>query len=290
MPMVAKIQLTKQLRDEYERLYAEAVIRPERRAEVLVVARKMVGVWSRYEAVASSLGCPAHLVALIHAMECGLDFSRHLHNGDPLTARTTHVPAGRPAAGIPPFRWGESAADALAMRHVDAWHDWSIPGLCYTLEGYNGWGYRLHHPEVPSPYLWSFTTVYTAGKYVSDGAWSSTAVSKQPGAMALLRGLADCGHPYDAQPIPATPSDPDPDPDPVESHPYPGTVLRLGSTGDTVRQVQEQLTSLGYSLGAIDGLYWRRTCDAVRAFQRERGMISDGVVGPETWAALWRGE
>lgn len=281
--MAQKISLTDQLRAEYEHLYASATIRPERQAEVARVSRRLAASWSRYEQVAASLGCPAHLVALIHAMECGLDFGRHLHNGDPLTARTVHVPAGRPVSGQPPYSWEESATDALTMRHIDAWHDWSIPGLAYTLEGYNGWGYRLHHPDVKSPYLWSYTTAYTRGKYVADGSWSATAVSKQCGAMALLRGLADCGYSYDAEPTATISSDPAP----VESHPYPGTVLRLGSTGDDVRQIQERLTALGYAPGAADGLFWRRTCDAVRAYQRARGLAVDGAVGPATWAALW---
>lgn len=281
-------KFTSDLRAEYARLYASASIRSERRAEVLALARERAGVWGRYEAVASSLGCPAHLVALIHAMECGGDFTRHLHNGDPLAKRTTHVPAGRPAAGSPPYTWEESAVDALTLRHVDIWTDWSIPGLCYVLEGYNGWGYRLHHPEVKSPYLWSYTTAYTAGKYTSDGHFDPQAVSKQPGAMALLRGLAEVGHPYLSES--ASPA-PDSDPAPVDLHPYPGTVLRTGSSGDIVRQVQSRLAVLGYpEVGAADGLYWRRTCDAVRAFQRARGLGVDGAVGPATWAALWRGE
>lgn len=282
--MGKKISLADALRAEYALLYAEATIRPERQAEVARVARKIAEAWPRYEEVARSLGCPAHLVGLIHAMECGLNFGRHLHNGDPLTARTTHVPAGRPIAGQPPFGWGESAVDALRMRHVDDWSDWSLAGLCYVLESYNGFGYRLHHPEVKSPYLWSATTAYTAGKYVADGSWSATSVSKQCGAMALLRGLADCGHPYDADPTPS----PSSNPAPVESHPYPGHVLKLQSMGDDVRLIQSRLASLGYpEVGKADGLYWRRTCDAVRAFQRARGLGVDGQVGPKTWAALW---
>lgn len=196
--MAAQITLTPGLRAEYERLHAAAVIRPERQVAVSALAKRMADAahWPRYVAVAEGIGAPAHLVALIHAMECGLDFSKHLHNGDPLTARTTHVPAGRPLAGTAPFTWEASATDALRLRRIDRWTDWSLAGLCYVLEGYNGWGYRLHHPTVPSPYLWSMTTAYTAGKYTADGHFDPAAVSKQAGAMALLRGLVEAGKPY----------------------------------------------------------------------------------------------
>ncbi|MHC1788544.1 hypothetical protein [Solidesulfovibrio sp.] len=189
--------LTPALVVEYSHMLRDATIRPERMAEVMVLARKMADGdhWPRYEAVAYIIGCPPHLVALIHAMESGLSFSRHLHNGDPLTARTVQVPKNRPVSGHPPFSWEESAVDALDLHDLDGWDDWSRPGLAYVLERYNGWGYRRFHPDVPSPYLWSFTTVYTAGKYVADGHFDPQAVSKQAGAMALLLGLEQAGKP-----------------------------------------------------------------------------------------------
>ena len=114
----------------------------------------------------------------------------HLHNGDPLTARTTHVPAGRPVAnprGEPeagprrsapnPYTWEESAADALCQKGLNAWADWTIVGSLFQLEAYNGWGYRMYHSEVLSPYLWSFTNHYTKGKYASDGKWGANLVA-----------------------------------------------------------------------------------------------------------------
>jgi len=198
--MATPIPYTPELRVAYERLAADAAIRPAFRADVASMAKRIVAAWPRYEAVAEDVGAPAHLVALVHAMECGLRFDRHLHNGDPLTSRTVHVPAGRPVDGTPPFTWEESAADALRAHGVDRWTDWSLGGLCYALERYNGFGYRRYHPEVPTPYLWSGTTAYTAGKYTSDGHFDSTAVSKQCGAMALLRGLADAGKPFPESP------------------------------------------------------------------------------------------
>ncbi len=116
-----------------------------------------------------------------------------MHNGDPLTARTKNVPAGRPVNCNPPFTWEESATDALMYQKIDKWKDWSLPGLLYKLEEYNGWGYRISHPHVLSPYLWSYSNHYTKGKYVADGTWSETAVSKQCGVAVLLRRLAEKG-------------------------------------------------------------------------------------------------
>jgi hypothetical protein len=102
-----------------------------------------------------------------------------------------HVPAGRPKDGNPPFTWEASASDALSMRGLNKVKDWSLAGILYQIEGYNGWGYRLYHPHVLSPYLWSFSNQYTSGKYVEDGRWSDTAVSKQCGAAVLLRRMAE---------------------------------------------------------------------------------------------------
>jgi hypothetical protein len=40
-----------------------------------------------------------------------------------------------------------------------------------------------------SPYLWSWTDLYTAGKYVADHVYSRSAVDKQPGCVAILKSL-----------------------------------------------------------------------------------------------------
>ncbi len=104
-----------------------------------------------------------------------------------------HIPAGRPVEGEPPFSWEESARDALRHQKFDDVDDWSLAGVLYQIEKYNGWGYRLHHPEVLSPYLWSFSNHYDRGKYIADGTWSETARSRQCGAAALIRRLEERG-------------------------------------------------------------------------------------------------
>ena len=58
--------------------------------------------------------------------------------------------------------------------------------------------------------------------------------------------------------------------------------------GDDVRQLQERLLELGYDLGRADGIFGRRTAAALASFQREVGLVADGVCGPLTVAALRR--
>jgi hypothetical protein len=95
--------------------------------------------------------------------------------------------------GDPPFSWEQSALDALTMppHSLHRVAAWTIERIAYELEKYNGFGYRRFHPGVKSPYLWSNSNHYAAGKYVADGQWSSSAVSTQCGAMVLIRKIAD---------------------------------------------------------------------------------------------------
>jgi peptidoglycan hydrolase-like protein with peptidoglycan-binding domain len=53
-----------------------------------------------------------------------------------------------------------------------------------------------------------------------------------------------------------------------------------------VRQLQQQLTSLGFWLGTPDGEYGFLTQQAVTALQKAAGLDRDGVFGPRTRAAL----
>ena len=189
----AKPTLTAALRAEYQLLFDTCQILADKRASVEAVVGSIDGARLRYEVVAAKLSVPWYVIGVIHNMEGGLNFMTHLHNGDPLTAQTVQVPKGRPKDGDPPFSWEDSAVDALKLQGYDVWDDWSIPGTLFKWERYNGWGYRNYHPDVKSPYLWSFTNQYTSGKYVKDGIWDPTAISKQVGAACVLRRLAELG-------------------------------------------------------------------------------------------------
>lgn len=63
-------------------------------------------------------------------------------------------------------------------------------------------------------------------------------------------------------------------------------IYRVGSKGDTVRQLQEWLNQLGYDCGKADGVYGTKTEAAVRRFQGDHGLAADGIAGDKTQAAL----
>ncbi|MFZ1639915.1 MAG: hypothetical protein WAV07_00460 [Candidatus Contendobacter sp.] len=188
---MSRIVLTPELQNDYQRLFAACAIRPEWAAAVEDRVDAIMADRDRYWTVGQRLNLPWFIVAALHEADTGRDFTVHLHNGDPLTERTRHLPEGRPVEGEPPFAWEDSAADALRLCHFDQWSDWSIAGTLFKLEGHGGWGYRLHHPEVPSPYLWNYSTYYHQGKYVTEDTWSETAVAQRCGAAILLRRLAE---------------------------------------------------------------------------------------------------
>lgn len=62
--------------------------------------------------------------------------------------------------------------------------------------------------------------------------------------------------------------------------------LKPGSSGDAVRQLQQALKALGHDPGAIDGHFGAQTEAAVKAYQQERGLTVDGIVGPATWGNI----
>jgi uncharacterized protein (TIGR02594 family) len=180
---------------EYESLWETAAIRPEKAQDVKAVAQKLRSLKQAYDEVSAATTVPWFIVGLIHSLEATFNMKAHLHNGDPLSARTVQVPSGRPKNGSPPFSWTASAIDALTMHGMQniGKDSWSIERISFELERYNGFGYRRNHPTVKSPYLWSCTNQYTSGKYVGDHKFSMTAVSAQVGAMAVLKQLVADG-------------------------------------------------------------------------------------------------
>ena len=63
-------------------------------------------------------------------------------------------------------------------------------------------------------------------------------------------------------------------------------LLRLGSTGTAVFELQTALNLRGFTPGFIDGNFGATTQDAVRRFQASKGLLGDGIAGKLTLTAL----
>jgi lysozyme family protein len=251
------------LRDEYSRLWQGMKIHDDKIAFIDRIAARLGANKSRYQAVSEMTTVPWYVIATVHEREASGNFHCHLHNGDPLSARTRHVPSGRPPAPAqPPFTWEQSAADALTLDGLTAVGSWSVERACYEIELYNGFGYRQH--GINSPYLWSFSNNYSSGKYVQDGHWSASAADAQCGVMPLIARMmvADLSITFD-------------------------NVAPTSGPTHTTDWLQAALNSLGTKPELIvDGDYGSSTKGAVRDFQMANGLQDDGVAGPITCTAI----
>lgn len=73
----------------------------------------------------------------------------------------------------------------------------------------------------------------------------------------------------------------------VPSSPGAGVLpLRRGDTGEAVRDLQERLTLIGYGTGGDHQEFGAATEASLRQFQSDRGLVVDGVCGPQSWNAL----
>ncbi|RFM25590.1 hypothetical protein [Deminuibacter soli] len=144
---------------------------------------------------------PWYVIGLIHYIECGFSFKKHLYNGDPLTGKTVHYPPGRPLSsevGDAPYSFVESAMDSLSFLHFNTQSNWRLPLLLHKLEQYNGMGYQRHTPPIHSPYLWSYSNQYQKGKFVEKkikghmkAIFEPDLVSKQVGLAVVLKRMTD---------------------------------------------------------------------------------------------------
>jgi peptidoglycan hydrolase-like protein with peptidoglycan-binding domain len=64
------------------------------------------------------------------------------------------------------------------------------------------------------------------------------------------------------------------------------SILRQGSKGSAVAELQQLLQSKGFYSGKIDGDFGAGTTNAVLKFQKENGLVPDGIVGSSSWAKL----
>jgi len=272
------------LKSSYSQAWQSMTIQTHIIQDLDAVIERIAKNRARYEQVQRRTGVWWPVIACIHAMEGSLSFTTHLHNGDPLSARTRQVPAGRPLKGTAPFTWEESADDALKMILPETVGEVDFldtpEEVLWFFENYNGWGYRSgagrnSTPPSRSPYLWAQTNQWIKGKYVADGRFDPNAGSSQIGAAALMKrmeqkGMIKFGTPASQLPPPKPEAMP---------------LVKLGDIGPAVTQCQMYLIAWGYKMTA-DGEFGPITDSAVRNFQASHSLGIDGEVGPLTWAAL----
>ena len=63
-------------------------------------------------------------------------------------------------------------------------------------------------------------------------------------------------------------------------------LVKRGSISTYVLIAQDDLNTLGYTTGGLDGIFGAKTQEAVRTYQASVGLMSDGIVGCNTWRAL----
>jgi len=66
--------------------------------------------------------------------------------------------------------------------------------------------------------------------------------------------------------------------------------LLRGSRGVEVKVVQQRLNAMDFSCGLADGIFGRKTTKAVRQLQRAALLNNNGIVGTNTWTAMWNPE
>lgn len=152
-------------------------------------------------------GVPWEVLACMHYKEASLDFTKHLHNGDPMSdsdgrwLRTVKRPIKRPV--LPPkngshYTWQESAIDAINHHlkgySIDIFNfTWDIPNTLWFMEAWNGFGFL--NKGVHTPYLWAGTNHYKEGLFIEkrDPAGSYVSVFEPKkvahtvGAAAILK-------------------------------------------------------------------------------------------------------
>lgn len=59
-------------------------------------------------------------------------------------------------------------------------------------------------------------------------------------------------------------------------------LVKMGSSGSSVKEIQRKLNEKGYNVGEVDGIFGSNTQSAVRRFQQDNGLKVDGIVGNDT--------
>jgi lysozyme family protein len=232
----------------------------------------------RYDAGCRATGVPVAWAAASFEREASSRFNLNPAQGWPLSSQSKWIPHNGPFAD-----WTTAQIAAYQIDGLDkvGAANWTWARACYEGEAFNGWGYRAH--GIRSPYLDAGTSLYTEGKYVSDGVWSPTTADQQLGIVPMmweivqLRPRLALADPF-PQAIPSPPIAPAPQPVPEGHH-----------DAVALHDALNRILKLDPPFAAGNDNYDRFTRAAVIAFQKKAGFTGtdvDGLAGPKTWAAI----
>jgi peptidoglycan hydrolase-like protein with peptidoglycan-binding domain len=144
----------------------------------------------------------------------------------------------------------------------------------------------------------TFVEAFTGNGFGWGGSWRSP---KDPMHMSLApsEGGAGIREPYDAElqaraeakwagrPAPIAPEPERPGIQaPQWEHEHQGSIARPHQACGTTRRWQQRMEDRGWEID-VDGLYGIDSEQVCRAFQREKDLTCDGILGPETWRCAW---
>jgi len=185
--------------------------------------------------------------------------------------------------------WFHSPSDGPAEPGDVAWQDEPEP-----LPRKTGTGLGQRQTVVVAAVI-AVVVVVAAGTLIVRAINGSGGTTAAPGTTAPFSTTPAATTPADTTPTPTTPTTPTTT-TPTTTTPTTttpsatsvptDTVLRAGSKGADVTQLQLALTELGYAPGAADGNFGPATTQAVTAFQQAEGLTEDGIAGPTTIAAI----
>jgi lysozyme family protein len=310
------------LAPEYSALLAALQLDPARERELAARAAVVLALsehhrdeWAEVEA---RTGVPRLWGLASFERESGSDYGRSPAQGDRWDRVSVNVPRG-----LGPYRcWGDACVAAYRLDHLDEvvrdqgsaisnqegatsslitdpCHlipepGWTWPRACYEGELFNGFGPRAHGRH--TGYLWSWTNIYTGGKYVADGKWDPDHVDTQCGMVPMMAALLRLDSSLalvEAPPWSAVPGSAGVPPAPLPVPAVPPPNLPAVFDSKVTAWLQAALNRLNTTEGfskdpplVVDGSYGRHTRRAVTAFQAAHGLEPDGLAGPLTIAEI----
>lgn len=187
-------------------------------------------------------------------------------------------------------KWGDREYNLVAMLCVRAILDRGVPNVLvpYGFVGSEGYGTGASTRYQSFSSYAAFSGIHAHQHVWYNDHWDAGNIDEKRLATAIAEFLED-------EPEPG-PTPPDPTPTPPPSGDITLNVTRQqikkgnsdSSYGGNVYKAQGLLHAHGYgaTVGKVDGSFGPDTDEAVRAFQKKKGLSVDGIIGEKTWAAL----